>query len=123
MSDQWQEYMGRKRRRSVRKSGNKKTKSDNSIIDTSNVYDGQKNDPVVSVSVSETVSVIHKAKETLFDDNPNMALRTTLPGTNMIAAGQPMQGIIAVGQPTPGAIVGQPILGSTTTTTASSSPS
>ncbi len=117
---QWQLYMGKRRRRSARKSGGKKTKTDVS----NDAPIELNNESSESVSVSETVSAIHEANETLDSHidsllNDNMAnYQNGLPGTNMIP----------FGQPPPGQVLNMPIVtssntaiaGSTTTTMSAS---
>ena len=122
---EWQEYMTRKRRRSSRKSGTKKSKSDNP---NTNAEYGDHSSPSVSDSVSTTVSVIKEACEVLnadsivsgdklkemnmsnyqglagnqgaFGQQPQSTVsQTVLPGTNLIAAGQPAP-IVNVSEPT-----------------------
>ncbi len=97
MSDQWQVSMSRKRRRSARKSGNKKVKPE----DDSGGSGASGDSPSVSESVSQTVSVIHEANEALDDlidellDNSTLNMQQSgLPGTNMLAAGQPAPGTV-----------------------------
>ncbi len=105
MNEEWQEYMSRKRKRSARKSGDKRSKSD-------------ENSNSVSDSFSRTASVIQEANETLdsqinelLDSNLDMpdTPQAGLPGMNMDAAGQPTTlaglpgtNMIFASQPTPG---------------------
>ncbi len=85
MSTEWEvAYMSRKRRRSARKSGNKK-KRQSELHDL--ITEGEV-EFSASQSVSSTVSIIHEANETLDSETMlNNSSRPTLPGTNMISAG------------------------------------
>ncbi len=86
MSSDWEvAYMSRKRRRSARKSGNKKTRQ---LQDT--ISEGEA-EFCISQSVASTVSIIQEANETLENNtmlnNSAQPTQFTLPGTNLMSAG------------------------------------
>ncbi len=126
MESEWEvAYMSRKRRRSARKSGNKKSRQ----LEIHDIITEGEVEFSASQSIASTVSIIQEASEVL--DSNTMLNNSTqptqfLPGTNMISAGVSAdcsQQQVSVGNPFgPLSATGNPVFSTSGTTGTGISP-